>query len=165
MPMSVSTTSSNNSNNSNKSFLDKIGLRKQNSSSIDLCDKNPKEAIIKVLKTIKQLNNVQTKDMNIMTFLEMLQMQFYKNVSLALLKDFMTCHKMMPKPIYFHYYIYFLHYAEYYHFTRGVTDVIDTSKKEFHLNSLANIRTQIKYIYRIINKQHFKEINLRNGKQ
>ena len=154
MPMSESTNTSVESNYSHRSLMDKLGLRRQTSvsSSVDLCEYKPKEGVLKVLRVIKQLNNAQPKELNLMTFLEMLQLQFYKNVSLTLLKNFMQYHKMMPKPFYFHYYIYFLHYAEYYHFTRGVVDIIDPTKKEFHADCLENIRAQLKYVYRIINR-------------
>ena len=155
MPLSIY------SNSSDGSVLSKLGLKRQSSASVDLCDCSPKAAVVKVLKMIKQLNQVQTtKNMNIMTFLEMLQMQFYKNVSLSMIHEFIKSHQMIPKPIYFHYYIYFLHYAEYYHFTRGVIDIIDPSKVEFHLDSLSNIRTQLKYIYHSINNKPSTEITL-----
>lgn len=157
MPISVL---SDTSSGTSQSVLKKIGLTKQKSSTSDICEGNPKDAVIKILKTIKQLNNVQTKDINIMSFMEMLQMQFYKNVSMSLLKDFMKCHKMIPKPVYFHYFVYFLHYAEYYHFTRGTIDIIDPNKVDFHLDHLRQIRAQIKYIYRIINKKAPTEITL-----
>ncbi len=148
------------SDSSSNTFLSKLGLTRQNSRPLDICQSTPKEAVIKVLKSIKQLNNAKTKDMNIMTFMEMLQMQFYKNVSMCLLPDFLKCHSMIPKPVYFHYFVYFLHYAEYYHFTRGTIDIIDPKKVDFHLESLKHIREQIKYIYHIINKHSEREVTL-----
>lgn len=162
MPMSESTNASSLDSNSSRSIIDKLGLRRQASvsSSVDLCEYNPKEGVLKILRVIKQLKIAKPKELNLMTFLEMLQLQFYKNVSLTLLKDFMQCHKMMPKPVYFHYYIYFLHYAEYYHYTRGVVDIIDPTKKEFHNDCLENIRAQLKYVYRIINRPQTNEISL-----
>jgi hypothetical protein len=143
------------SNDSNVSFFDKIGLRKRRASSIssiDLCDYDPKQSVIKVLKVIKQIN--ATTKINLIPFLEMIQMYYYKHVSLSLLKTFMEQHKIIPKPIHFHYYVFFLHYAEFYHYTRSTIDIIDSNKVEFHNECLINIRKQIKYVYKILNKQN-----------
>lgn len=140
-------------------LLSKLGIQKQTSLPIDLCECDPKKGAIKVLKVIKQLNYMQSPELNLMAFIEMVQIHFYHNVSLSLLKNFMEYHKVMPQPFYFHYFIYFLYYAEYYHFTRGSVDVIDSSKREFHEQCLEAIRIQIKYVYRIINSQS-QEISL-----
>ena len=146
--------SSNYSVGSGLSFFDKIGLRRKNSSqSIDLRDHSPKKGVVKVLKAIKQLNNLSVSNIGLVAFLEMIQTYYYSHVSLTLLKSFMDHHRIMPKPVYFHYYIYFLHYAEYYHYTRSTTDIIDSSKIEFHQDCLENIQSHLKYVYHIINKQ------------
>ncbi len=159
--MSMSDTSADSTTSSQRNLLQKLGLQRQSSSiSNDLSQYDPKEGVIKILRMIKQLNNAQSKKINLMTFLEMLQLQFYRNISLALIKDFMQRHKIMPKPFYLHYFIYFLHYAEYYHFTRLVVDIIDPSKKDFHAESLTNIRSQLKYIYYIINRNYSQEVSL-----
>lgn len=134
------------------SLLHKMGIRQSSTASMDLCSYNPKKGVCKVLKMIKQLNMSQSKDLSLMAFLEMIQLRFYKNISLVLLREFMQCHKIMPKPFYFHYFIYFLHYAEYYHFTRLNINVIDQSKQEFHAECLDCIRAQLNYICDIINK-------------
>ena len=146
--------SSNYSVGSGLSFFDKIGLRRKSSSqSIDLRDHSPKKGVVKVLKAIKQLNNLSVTNIGLVAFLEMIQTYYYSHVSLTLLKSFMDHHRIMPKPVYFHYYIYFLHYAEYYHYTRSTTDIIDSSKVEFHQDCLENIQSHLKYVYHIINKQ------------
>ena len=136
-----------------------MGLRQSSTTSMDLCEYNPKKGVCKVLRMIKQLSHTQPKDLTLMAFVEMVQLQFYKNISLTLLQEFMQCHKIMPKPFYFHYFIYFLHYAEYYHFTRLNINIIDQSKKEFHADCLDSIRAQLDYICDIINKSS-QEISL-----
>jgi len=159
----TSKVSSNYSFGSGVSFFDKIGLRKRRSSesSVDLRDSDPKKSVIKVLKAIKQINKLSSTKLGLIEFLEMIQMYYYKNVSLGLLKTFMDHHRILPKPVHFHYYIYFLHYAEFYHFMRSSSDIIDPSKVQFHNDCLINIRSQLKYVYRIVNnKQSTTEITL-----
>lgn len=156
----ASTTSSNISKTysigSGVSFFDKIGLRRgySNSSSNESNERfltRPKDTVIKILRSIKEMNNVPSSKMSLIPFFEMIQSHYYKDVSLSLLESFISQHNMLPRPVYFHYYIYFLHYAEYYHFTRSTMDVIDKSKILFHQDQLTIIRSQLKYVYRIIN--------------
>lgn len=150
----ASDISSDYSMGSGLSFFDKIGLRRKNSvSSIDLNAHSPKKGVVKVLKAIKQLNNLNVAKIGLVAFLEMIQTCYYNHVSMTLLKSFMDHHRILPKPVYFHYYIYFLHYAEFYHYTRSTTDIIDTAKVGFHQDCLINIRAHLKYVYNIINKQ------------
>lgn len=137
------------------SFFDKIGLRRGYSSISETSSEKfltrPKDTVIKILKSIKEMNNVPSSKMSLIPFFEMIQSHYYKDVSLSLLETFISQHNMLPRPVYFHYYIYFLHYAEYYHFTRSTIDVIDKSKALFHQDQLTIIRAQLKYVYRIIN--------------
>lgn len=156
----ASTTSSNISKTysigSGVSFFDKIGLRRgySNSSSNESNERfltRPKDTVVKILRSIKEMNNVPSSKMSLIPFFEMIQSHYYKDVSLSLLESFISQHNMLPRPVYFHYYIYFLHYAEYYHFTRSTMDVIDKSKILFHQDQLTIIRSQLKYVYRIIN--------------
>lgn len=167
----VSITSSNISKTysigSGVSFFDKIGLRRGYSSSFSEISSEkfltrPKDTVIKILRSIKEMNNVPSSKMSLIPFFEMIQSHYYKDVSLSLLESFISQHNMLPRPVYFHYYIYFLHYAEYYHFTRSTIDVIDKSKALFHQDQLTIIRAQLKYVYRIINhkKEEKTEITL-----
>lgn len=137
------------------SIFDKLGLRKKTSDSIESShsdiNSNPKELVIKILKSIKEMNKINSSKMSLISFFEMIQTHYYKDISLSLLKQFLLQHKTSPKPIYFHYYIYFLHYAEYYHYTRSTTDIIDKYKILFHKDCLSSIKLQLKYVYRIVN--------------
>ncbi len=153
-------TNSITSNSSGLSFFNKIGLRRKDSysSSIDLCEFNPKQSVIKVLKTIKQIDKcTQTTKIGLIKFLEILQMNYYKHVSLNLLSDFMKIYKPKLKPVYIHYYLYFLYYAEYYHHIRSSKDIIDISKVDFHKECLCNIKTHIKYLYKYLKSKKNKQ--------
>lgn len=157
----ASTTSSNISKTysigSGVSFFDKIGLRRGYSNSSSFSESNekyltrPKDTVITILKSIKEMNSISNSKMSLIPFFEMIQSHYYKDVSLSLLESFISQHNMLPRPVYFHYYIYFLHYAEYYHYTRSTVDVIDKSMALYHQDKLNVIRTQLKYVYRIIN--------------
>ncbi len=143
------------STNSGISFFDKIGLRRRHSSesaSILSGEDSLKQQVVHVLRFIKQMNAHTSPKMEMVAFLELLQMH-YTHVSLALLQTFMERHRMLPRASYFHYYIYFLHYAEFYHHTRSAVDVIDLARIEFHRTHLAHICQCLKYVYRIITRK------------
>lgn len=139
------------------SFFDKIGLRRNSSMSFSETSSRfparPKDDVVSILRSIKEMNNVPSAKMSLIPFFEMIQSHYYRDVSLSLLETFISQHNMLPKPIYFHYYIYFLHYAEYYHQTRCTTGVIDKNKIIFHQEKLAVVRSQLKYVYRIVNRK------------
>lgn len=120
---------------------------------VDLSQMSVKKGVDKVLKSVKQLDKNHSIKMPLVAFLELIQGSYYQDVSLVLLGQFIAHHMIMPKAIYAHYYIYFLHYAEYYHYVRCTTDIIDTDRVEFHQQGLANIKEHIKYVYHIINRR------------
>ena len=89
----VSITSSNISKTysigSGVSFFDKIGLRRGYSSSFSEISSEkfltrPKDTVIKILRSIKEMNNVPSSKMSLIPFFEMIQSHYYKNVSLSL---------------------------------------------------------------------------------
>jgi hypothetical protein len=127
-------------------------------------DVSIKRKVGKILKTISKLEKLNKerneKRIDLLRFMDILKEQQYPSVSMNMFQDFMKLCKMTPKNHYIHYYIYFLHYAEYYHHARALTDVIDSSKKEYHISHVKNIRDHLKYVYTIIKKSKTKETEL-----
>lgn len=143
------------SGSSGMSFLDKIGLgrtRSNSNNSIDLRELDTKKGVLKVFKAIEHLA-LTNDNIGLVAFLELIKNSYYPHVNLSLLKSFMEHHMIVPKPFYTHYYVYFLHYSEYYHYVRSTNEIIDPDKIQFHQECLANIKEHLKYVYHIINRR------------
>lgn len=107
--------------------------------------------ILKFIKKLKQLGlNKRDSKMKLPVFMDLLRDKQYSHVSMCMLDTFIKTSKMVPKPLLLHYYIYFLHYACYYHHVRSTTDVIDESMTSNHKSYLTYLKLQLNYLHYII---------------
>ncbi len=122
-----------------------------------------KRKIAKMLRFIKKMEKLHTTKetkMSLLPFMDMIRDQQYAHVSMSLLQQFMKTCKMVPKPYYLHYFMFFLHYAAFYHYVRGTTDVIDQNMKHVHEKHLRYIKLQLKYLQYIIQESRVREVAL-----
>lgn len=108
--------------------------------------------ILKFIKKLKQLSGSNKRDakMTLPVFMDLLRDKQYNHVSMGMLDTFIKTSKMIPKPMLLHYYVYFLHYACYYHHVRITTDVIDATMKNKHQSYLVYLKLQLNYLQYII---------------
>ena len=110
--------------------------------------------VLKILRSIKKLETLQSEGkaskLSMLIFMDMIRDQQYNHVSMNMLETFMKTCIMIPKSYYLHYFMFFLHYAAYYHYTRATTDIIDSSMKGHHLSQFVYIKAQLKYLQYII---------------
>ncbi len=119
--------------------------------------------VAKMLRFIKKLEKVHMSNgakMSLLPFMDMIRDQQYAHVSMSLLETFMKTCKMVPKQYYLHYFMFFLHYASFYHHVRGTTDVIDSSMKHMHEKHLRFVKLQLKYLQYIIQESRIREVTL-----
>lgn len=116
--------------------------------------------VLKILKSIKKLERLHQEGkaakLSMLIFIDMIRDQQYKHVSMNMLDTFMKTCIMVPKAYYLHYYMFFLHYAAYYHNTRSNRDVIDESMKEHHSRQFVYIKAQLKYLQYIIRESRLR---------
>lgn len=115
----------------------------------------------KIVRSIKKLeklhiNRKETK-MPMLVFMDLIRDQQYSHVSMSQLSKFMKMCRMIPQNYYLHYYIFFLHYASYYHYIRATTDVIDEKMGRLHRNHLLCIKHQLKYLQHIIKESRLHD--------
>lgn len=113
-----------------------------------------KNKVISNIKFIKQLNTKHcgTKNMmSLITFFELLHNRQYHNIRMNLVSQFISKCKMLPKPYYLHYYMFFLCYVAYYHHIRFTTDVLDDEMIKRHNYLYICARYQLKILQYIIN--------------
>jgi hypothetical protein len=111
---------------------------------------NSNQIVVSILKMIKKLNKVQHRKLNLDEFIDMIHDMVYGEVSLILIDEFKACYPLPIKNHYLHYYMFFLKYAEYYHFKRCKSEFIDISKSTYHNSQLINIQDQLQFMYNII---------------
>lgn len=123
-----------------------------------------KSKVLKMVRTIKKLEARQIakkeSKMPMLEFMDLIRDQQYNHVSMSLLTKFMKTCKMVPKNYYLHYYIFFLHYASFYHYTRSTVDIIDDKMNKQHKYHLICIKHQLKYLQHIINESRLRDITL-----
>lgn len=104
--------------------------------------------MLKFIKSLKQLK--ETRTISLPIFMDLVRDKQYDHVSMGMFDQFTEAFPMKPKPIPLHYYVYFLHYACYYHSRRANADVIDPKKKNMHQRYLGFIKLQLEYVQYII---------------
>jgi hypothetical protein len=156
----ISTSSVGSSCNSNSSSLG-VNIIK-NKLTKDWSNANSNQMVYGILKMIKKLSNTKHRKLSLNEFIDMIQNLVYKNVSLILMDEYKLHNPVQPKDHYVHYYMYFLKYAEFYHFNRSRSKLTDVSKHTSHNIELSNIQDQLQYMYNIIlsNKDKQTEISL-----
>lgn len=126
------------------------------SSPFMITDAYVKTKVIRMVKSIKALERFVSQrnqsKMSMLVFLDMIRDQEYGHVSMTVLDKFLKICHVIPKAYYLHYYMFFLHYAIYYHQLRCTTDVIDSKMIPHHQRHLRSIQLQMKYLQYIINK-------------
>lgn len=134
------------------------------STNYDALKSNAQQKVLKILKFIKKLNQFNSfkkqEQMKLPAFMDLLRDKQYTHVSMCMLDKFIKTFKIVPKPHLLHYYIYFLHYASYYHHVRATTDVIDKDMKQKHLSYLVYLKLQLNYLHYIIYESRNKDISL-----
>lgn len=150
------------SSNSNDSSFDLASNFTSESSECNEVNEYAKRKVLKLLKSIRKLEKLHEKrnepKMPMLVFMDVIRDQQYKHVYMNMLGKFMETCKMVPRAYYFHYYMFFLHYAEYYHFMRSTADVIDKKMKEQHRQHFICIRAQLKYLYYIIKESRLRDL-------
>ncbi len=114
-----------------------------------------KHKVITNIKSIKKLEKIRqgcNARINMLTFFDLLHDQQYQDVGMGLLSQFINECKIIPKSYYLHYYMYFLCYASYYHYTRYNVDILDTEMTKIHKYLLLCTRYQLKILQYIIDK-------------
>lgn len=112
---------------------------------------SPMQVTYKILKLIKKLENIKHRRFTLYEFIDMLRDLVYNDVSLILFEEYKRKARFIPKAHYLHYYVYFLHYCEYYHDSRYKLNRSDVKLKAYHSLYLKNTRDQLNYIHNIIN--------------
>ena len=122
---------------------------------------SPMQVTYKILKLIKKLENIKHRRNTLYEFIDMLRDLVYKDISLTLFEEYKRKSRIIPKDHYLHYYVYFLHYCEYYHENRCKLYKNDDKLKAYHSLYLKNTRDQLNYIHNIIqtNKKIDEERN------
>lgn len=134
--------------------------RDMESLDYDILKANAEKKVMKILKFIKKLKQLsgssRDANMKLPVFMDLLRDKQYGHVSMSMLDTFIRTSKMIPKPMLLHYYIYFLHYACYYHHIRATTDVIDEAMKSKHQAYVTYLKLQLNYIRYIIYESRVK---------
>lgn len=154
-------SSSNKSDRSNTSSTRGINIMK-NRLGKDFANSNSNQIVYGILKMIKKLNSTNHRKLSLNEFIDMVQNLVYNDVSLILMDDFKKYNPLIPQDHYLHYYMYFLKYAQFYHFNRSRLESTDTNKQIYHKSRLSEIKDQLQYMYNIIisNKDKQTEISL-----
>jgi hypothetical protein len=114
-----------------------------------------KKKVTRIIRSIKRLSRAggeSESKISMLIFMDMLRDQEYPHVSMSALEQFIKICRMVPKAHYLHYYMFFLHYATYYHHIRSSTDIINNDMVEHHELQLHSMRLQSKYLQHIINE-------------
>ncbi len=125
-------------------------LTNQNRKDVEECCRH---RVISNIKSIKKLEKIKmgcSTRIDMLEFFDLLHDHQYQDVGLGLLAQFIDECKMVPKPYYIHYYMYFLCYASYYHHMRSNIDVLDEHTVQIHTYLLLCPRHQLKILQYII---------------
>ncbi len=126
-------------------------------------DSVSKQKVIRIVRSLKAIEKLHQRKkeirMSLLTFMDMIRDQEYSHVSMCMLEQFIKSCRMVPKPYYLHYYVFFLYYAIYYHTIRSTSDVIDEKMKPQHMQYLLNIKRELKFLQHIIKESRTRSIS------
>lgn len=117
-------------------------------------DRRAKRKVSRILNSVIRLQKYEANSLKItlLSFMDMLHDQEYKNTSMSLLDEFMKDCRIVPKNNYIHYLIYMLYYVIYYHYKRMSSEVIDKKMCNHHEYQYLFAKKQLKYLKQIIKK-------------
>lgn len=116
---------------------------------------------VRIIKNLEKLHlHRREPKLSMQAFMDMIRDQKYTHVSMNLIKQYIRQCRMVPKPIYLHYYTFFLYYGMYYHHVRSTLDIIDEAMVPFHRFQFISIKAQLKYLCTIIKESRVKNIKV-----